>query len=434
MSLRAPLSTCFILYYSLLFSITPVSATTLPESVKLALNSHPDMMIEHLEQDIQGSVLSQVEAAFLPKVMLSLGVGREDSNNTSTRARIGGSEEMERRESALTIKQMLFDGFDTHWQQQGQQAEIEAARFELIHAATSLAVNTIDAHLTLVKARRVFDYHRESVDAHDKISESIKARVKSGKDDRAKVAQVDARLALSMANLEFARATKAQAEVAYKKWVGKKSSAKLESKASADLPSSWSVVRSRLLKSNPLLEAKRLHQEAAEKRQKATNSAYLPSLHFESGASWNDNIDGVSGRNSDAYAMFRLRYDLYQGGARTAVQEQSGLNRQKAELELDKALLGIEAEAEQTWLNYQSLEKRMVFLERYIESALLTRQAYQKQFNIGQRSLIDLLDAENELLQAREQWLDTQVQYRLSSFKIAGLTGHLLSSLTITLD
>lgn len=430
---RALSLVCFRFFFCILFTTVPVSATTLPESVNMALASHPEMLIERLEQDIQGSVLAQVEAAFLPKIALSLGIGREDSNNASTRARIGGSEEMERRESAVTVQQMLFDGFDSHWQQQGQEAEIEAAKFELVHAAASLALKTIDAHLSLVKARKLYEFNRGSFDAHEKISESIKARVKSGKDDRAKVAQVDARLALAMANLETARTARLQAEVAYKKLVGKQPGAKLQSATKVDLPESWEEVRDRLALNNPLLAAKRSHKEAAEKRQKASDSDYMPSLYFESGASWNDNLDGVSGRNSDAYAMFRLRYDLYQGGAMPASRKQAGFARKKAELQLDSALLDVEAEAELAWLSYHSLAKRVVFLERYIESALQTREAYQKQFNIGQRSLIDLLDAESELLQAREQWLDTQVQYRLSAFKLSRMMGALLSSLTVSL-
>ena len=82
-------------------------------SAYTALQTHPKIFISKHDVGASKDQLTIIESAFLPSVSLSLGVGREDSNNASSRAVNGyGSSEMERRESGITISQMLFDGFN----------------------------------------------------------------------------------------------------------------------------------------------------------------------------------------------------------------------------------------------------------------------------------------------------------------------------------
>ena len=176
-----------------------------------------------------------------------------------------------------------------------------------------------------------------------------------------------------------------------------------------------------------------MDEKAARSTAKAAKSTDLPVLLLESGASWNANIDGVQGRDNDAYLMLRLRYNLYTGGADMAAKNQALLLSKKVSYELDDSRRQIKHETDQAWHNYQSNAKRLKYLEDYVEYARLTKDTYQKQASIGQRNLLDLLDAENELQSALRQRLEAQTDGYLSEYRMLNLQGELLAWLAVDL-
>lgn len=409
-------------------------AGTVGDSARQAVMSHPEMLLEITKRDLEYTALAQAESSFLPKLSLSLGIGREDSNNSSTRARSGSSSEMERRESSLSLSQMLFDGFDTHWRVESQQVAIDAARSALLYAASTLALEAIDSHLMLVQVKQQLGYHFQNLQAHEAIAKNTAARVKSGKDDRTKVTQIQARLSLSKANVEQAKNALQREQSRYRELVGQDPGDDLHPASSQwSLPPSLSDFLQQIELDNPLMQARKEQQHAAELLAKASDSSYYPALSFESGASWNDNLDGISGRNSDAFAMLRLRYELYAGGQKSASRQQARLQRQQSAYALDVSRRALRRDAESVWYLHQSNTRREALLLDYVAASLQTKEAYAKQFGIGQRSLIDLLDAENELLAARTALAAAQQQLAFSHYQMLAFNGQLLAALLVSL-
>ncbi len=410
------------------FGSVPLSARTVEETVRLALEANPDILVQEIRQRIESEQLKYVEADFLPKLSLALGIGREDSNNASTRASNGGgSEEMERRESSVTLSQMLFDGFETHWEKNSQETSLEAVEYELRDVMSQVALTAIESHLALAQANLVHQANRRNLEAHERIAEDVSQRVESGKDDRAKMNQIRSRLALSMSNVEAARNAVMDAGASYRQAVGREPDDALSFQSGLfGLPGNLTALWESVNQANPALNAARAAQRAARAQSKASQSTDLPSLYLESGASWNDNLDGISGRNSDAFVMLRMRYDLFQGGARQARKRQAMLRVEQSQAETDVLLRELRRDVETVWNQYQTGSRRLGLLQDYVESAELTREAYTKQFNIGQRNLIDLLDAENEVLSARRLLADARQALYLSKYQILHLQGRLL--------
>ena len=409
---------------------------TLEQSVQLALASHPKLFASRQLLENAQAQLDQVESAFLPKVSLSLGIGREDSNNASSRAANGsGSEEMERRESAITLSQMLFDGFNAENLRQSQLQTVSAEDWALLDVASELALRAIQAHLKVATSNKLLDDHLQNLKVHEQIAKDIGLRVRSGKDDRARVSQISARLSLALANLEAAKSQVMSANADYFREVGHYPGPQLSFHTGLiPLPDNEQALIEKVLSEHPFLRSKLKALEAKAFQEKASDSSNLPSLFLESGASWNANIDAVPGRNSDAYVMLRMRYDLYSGGADRAAQRQTRHATQQVRYELDDLRRELQREASNAWFSYQSNSKRVSFLQDYVESAQTTKVAYDKQFNIGQRSLIDLLDAENELLRAKVQLHEAQENLALAKYQILNLQGNLLSVFNMALN
>jgi len=411
-------------------------ARSISETIQIALSNHPKVSSQQATVSLEAARLGLVESEFLPHVSLGLGIGREDSNNTSTRVLTGaGSDEMERREASVAVSQMLFDGFKTHWQRKSQLDEMSAADWDLKHVSNEVALKAVESHLELSKSNKVLNFNLNNLKAHESIAKNIGLRVKSGKDDQAKVSQVNARMALSRANVEVARNNVMQAISDYWREVGVGPGMKLHFQSHLfRLPDSRVELVDDVMQSNPLINALVKRKRSLLSTAKAENNVDYPTLHLESGASWNANLDGVEGRNSDVYIMLRMRYDIFQGGAGKAAKKQTSLINQTAVFELDDAKREVRRDAEQVWHRYQSSASRVSFLHDYVESALDTLIAYKKQFNIGQRSLIDLLDAENELLRSELQLVDAKKVLYLSKYQILNLQGRLIDALNAAGD
>ena len=408
----------------------------LDQSAYMALRSHPKILISRNNIDVSKQQLTKVESAFLPSISLSLGIGREDSNNASSRAANGyGSSEMERRESAVTVSQMLFDGFNADNLRRSQQETITAEELAYQNLASELALKAIEVHLDVASKNKTLEDHLTNLKVHEKIAKDIGLRVRSGKDDRARVSQISARLSLALANLENAKNQVLSANSNYLREVGELPGKRLSFYGKLfKMPESESELVDSVLSNNIFLHSKLREVVSQKFQEKASISNHLPSLYLESGASWNTNLDAVRGRNSDAFVMLRMRYDLFKGGADSANRRIEKRQTQSLRYELDDLQRALKSEASQAWYSYQSNSKRTNYLQDYVESAQTTKVAYAQQFNIGQRSLIDLLDAENELLKAKSQLHESQQILTLSKYQIIHLQGKLLATLNLDLD
>jgi len=414
-------------------ALQPAHTGSVRDTVALAVNNHPEIQASLLGLRVQRDQLKQVESGFFPQVSLAVGIGREDSNNSSTRVETGrGSDEMERREASLFVNQMLFDGFETYWLRKRQLEDIDAAELAAWHLSSEVALRSIENHLNVAKSNKILNDTIDNLQAHERIAKDIGIRARLGKDDRAKVSQISARLSLSLANLEAAKNKVLQANADYRREVGVMPGKKLHFQDKLfRMPDSQNDFLEDVMASNLLIASKVKTTKSFLAGARAASHSDFPTLNLESGASWNNNIDGVEGRNSDAFIMLRLRYDLFKGGADKAVKRQAQYLNKQARYELDDVRRVIRRDAEQAWFSYQSGSKRVSYLQDYVESAQTTQKAYVKQFNIGQRSLIDLLDAENELLSAKRQLIDAKNNLYLSKYQILNLKGTLLSIISI---
>lgn len=406
---------------------------SMTQSAYLALKSHPKILISKNDVSASQQQLTKSESVFLPRISLSAGIGREDSNNASTRASGGdGSLEMERRESAITLSQLLFDGFSADNLRRSQLEKITAEESAYLHLSSEIALQAIAAHLEVATKNRELNNYLDNLKVHEKIAKNIGLRVRSGKDNRARVSQISARLSLALANLETAKSQVLSANTDYLRTVGEDPAQRLSSsEPSVSMPETETVFLDLVMRDNPFLDSKYKEINAQKFVEKASGASRLPSVYLESGASWNDNLDGVRGRNSDAYIMLRMRYDLFKGGADRADERLAKYQSQSLRYALDDLHREFKQEASRAWFSYQSNLKRINFLHDYVESAETTKVAYEKQFNISQRSLIDLLDAENELLKAKVQLNEVQQALSLSKYQILHLQGKLLSTLSL---
>lgn len=423
------------LYASLLGLTLPILsyANSLEESVRVAIANHPEVRAQIKQHATVRDEEQKAYSRYLPQMLISAGIGPENSENNTTRTVAGGgSETMTRQEAQVLVTQNLFDGFKMQSERAREQARIDAADFELVEVAEDVAIRVTSSYINVVEANLIVENTKANLITHQRIFDQIQMRVRSGADNKANISQIKARLALARSNLETALNNLYDAESEYYEMVGINPPKLMNMPYfSYQLPLSKGQAVNIALENHPTILAGRNEIRAQEHNIEAVEGDYYPNFFVESGASWNEDLDGTEGRNQDAFIMLKMEYNIFQGGFTDASQRQAMSQYERAQYQLDSQLREVRKNIEISWNTYRSAENRVAFLKDYVSSTNETQKAYEQQFRIGQRSLLDLLDSENELLRAKNQLVQAQSQFSLSKYQVLRAQGQLLQALDV---
>jgi adhesin transport system outer membrane protein len=199
------------------------------------------------------------------------------------------------------------------------------------------------------------------------------------------------------------------------------------------LPETLDAAIEKGLANQPVASLAQADVEATLAQRDAAKSRMYPRLDFEVERRWDENIDGTPGDDEDLTAMLRLRYNLFNGGADKARIRQTEHQIGEAQAIQRDAQRQIRESVELSWNAYEILQRQQEYLEKHVRSSEDTRDSYKKQFDIGQRSLLDLLDTENEVFSAKNQLADARIDSEIAKLRILTGTGELLEALEVTL-
>lgn len=411
-------------------------ATTLQEAVQEALNANPEVVASMYLQKAKQEELQQAKSGNHPTVDLNLGVGSESSENTVTKS--VGEEDyltLTRKEAAIVLRQNLFSGYSTTSDVKSASAQADSAGHNVSSVAQNTALNAIDAYLSVLRNTELHELSKQNLAAHEKIFEQIKSRSDSGVGRGADLDQTVGRLALANSNVIADESNLQDSRLNYQRVVGQIPGNNLISPTTADsgLPKSSGEAEDIAKTNHPALKSAESDIKSILAEQQGTRSANYPTVDLVLAGGWNENLDGVEDDNNDYSAMLQLRYNIYSGGRDSARTKQSAhLLSQSKEIRSQVRRQVMES-LHMSWNAYQSIDKQQVYLKQHLDASVKTREAYRKQFTIGQRSLLDLLDTENELFSANRSMVIAKYDRLMSQYRVLSGMGKLVQELGVTI-
>jgi adhesin transport system outer membrane protein len=409
-----------------------VSADTLQDAVKATIDTNPTVLAAINERKAVAEEVNQVKAGYYPTIDLAIGTGWELTNSPATRSRGDGEVHLNRDEASVQLRQMLFDGMATSSEVRRTKAKTNSRAFGVSTAAENTALDAVEAYLNVLRQQKLVDLANANLEAHERVDEQISLRSERGVGRKSESQQSAGRLALANANLVAEQSNLDDAETTYLRIVGL-SATELEDPESPLplIPESVEAAIAVAINNHPTLKIAESDVQSAYAQHDSAKAAYFPRVDFELGATSNHDIDGVEGTNRDVTAMVRLRYNLLNGGRDTARRaETAHLINQAAEIR-NNTHRQVEESVRLSWTAFQTVNNQMGFFEQHVESSERSRDAYQQQFNLGQRTLLDLLDSENELFVARTSLVNAQYDQLFAMYRILNSTGGLLEGLKV---
>ncbi|HJQ61821.1 MAG TPA: TolC family protein, partial [Burkholderiales bacterium] len=282
-----------------------------------------------------------------------------------------------------------------------------------------------------LKNRELVGYAKENLAAHQKTFNQVKLRSDKGVGRRADLDQIDARLALAISNLASAESNLRDSEIAYLKVVGKAPVNLTAPGVPQNVPRSVDEAVKIGWENHPVLKSAQADVDAAQAQREIARSFLAPRVELEASYSNNRNIDGLDGPNRDRMLMLWLKWNAFRGGFDYYRLKETGLQINEATEIARNTNRQVEAAVRLAYNAFATARDRLPSLERYVKSSDTTRVAYASQFDIGQRTLLDLLDSENEYFTARSTYTNGKFIEMVARYRILNAMGLLLSTLDV---
>ncbi|NCF04316.1 MULTISPECIES: TolC family outer membrane protein [Kosakonia] len=413
-----------------LLLLKSANATTLEQAVKDAILWHPDVSASSNRRYSAEQDLRAARGGYYPSVELSAGTGWERTDNSTTRAEGYHQRDLQRNESSISVTQNLFSGFATRSEVARQTATVNSRAWTVLDTSETTALTAIQAYLDVLRGRQMVLLAEDNLKNHERIFDQITLRTEQGVGRQADYEQAEARLAQARNNLLTEQTNLDDSLANYQSVVGKEAD-DLTLPAKSAIPDSLEAARKVMLQNSPLLKQADEDVEATRQQYEAAKSRFYPSVNLEVARTMDDNIDGTRGHNQEWQAMVRMSYNLYNGGSDKAALMSDAYKMKEAQDVKNNALRQLNEELRLSWNALQNAEKQVPIAKDYADRSKTVRTAYQEQFSLGDRSLLDMLDSENEVFTAQRRYVELQFIEMFTTYRINARTGTLLKTLNI---
>ena len=305
----------------------------------------------------------------------------------------------------LSLTQNLFNGFDTTYQQEQTEARLRSALFEIFDTADNIALDVVQAYVDVLRQHKLVELADKNVSNHERILAQIRERSESGVGRRSELQQTEGRVARAHASLIAQQNNLQDAESRLHEVLGRY--VVVTRLQDPELPQHPGRTLDELidlaLQNHPAIKVASFNVEAALADSSRARSNNYPKLDLQLAKEIGNDISGLEGNLDETRVVLNLSYNLYRGGADRATERKKISAVHQNQEFARKVQRQVINTLRLAWAADQSLQQQMSFLRAHIEKSRETVESYGEEFFIGQRDLIDLLNAENELNSAQNQ-------------------------------
>lgn len=403
---------------------------TLKESISEALNTNPVVQERLKNYRATQQDLNIAESEYYPKIDIRATAGVNYAGERYDHVR---NIDYTNYESSLQLTQNLFDGFGTMHKVDYQEARILAAAYNYVEKSNDIAFKMTNAYLNVLRSYELLETAKENVQINEDIYAKVKDLYDSGLTTNSEVQKVQASLSLARSNLTVQKTNSKDVEYNFKRILGRMPDRSEMKRPSFDFPMPESIERAAMysIKHNPSLLVSRYNIKGAQALWKQRDKEFYPKLDLEVNQFYNDSHIDTNGfdQPDDRFrARLVLTYNLFSGGKDKAeFQKNISKIAQETEIKRDLKRQVIEG-LELSWNAYENISKQLVDLRKYSKFSEETLKLNEQEYDLGRRSLLDLLSSQNDVINSRTQIITAQYDYLFAKYRILDAMGLLVTA------
>ena len=420
---------------AVLASLPVIAAAQLPEplteAARKAVVTNPEVQARWNAFRASEAERDVARGGYFPRVDLLAGVGHEKLRRPGQ-----GTDSYERHGAELSLNQMVYDGFYTR----NQVARLGFARltryYEVLEASEGAALEAVRAYADVQRYRDLVALAKQNYVEHKQVYDQIAERTTAGVGRRVDLEQASGRLALAESNLLTEVSNLHDVSARYLRIVGETPPEALPAfpqTVSAELlPGSVNEALGAALNASPALNAAVENVRAGQAEVDSRRAANQPRLDLRARQAVTSNLDGIDGESREGVVELVLSYNLFRGGADQARIRQAAEELNVARDLREKVCRDPRQTLTIAYNDTQRLTEQLGYLDQHQLSIEKAREAYRNQFDIGQRTLLDLLDTENEYFQARRAYVNARYDQGIAQARSLAGMGRLMQALQVS--
>jgi len=401
-------------------------AFTVNDAINQAVHTNPNVGEARANRRATEAELGQSQGALLPQVRLQASAGPEKLNRYIVPPPTGNDTWRRSNEGSVVVRQLLFDGFASLNQIWRQAARVDAAAFRVHERSELIALDAVEAYLDVVRYFRLIALAEENLAVHRRIRSNVEARFSGGRAGEGDQQQAFERVSAAEATLAEFRASYDQARAKYRRVVGLEPYNLRFPGRLAGMPGSKDIALAAALRGNPTVKAAEADVEAARYNFRSTAGAFVPNVYFEGRALRGENSIIYDGVRDEYSAKVTVAWDVFRGGQdawrRTETAERM-IEQTERHARLQRDTL---ESIDKAWAARTITAERVAALIREVEAAKRVVTAYWKEYELGQRTLIDLLNSQNQLFNANVSLVSSRSVTVFADYQLLAAMGNLL--------
>ncbi|MCR5257637.1 MAG: TolC family protein [Desulfovibrio sp.] len=383
-------------------------------------------------RDVLEHELDRARAGFGPRVDVEAAGGWGILSDSTTRARDLDDNYWGQVRLSAKLVQPIWDGFATRSRVRAAQATLDSVKHRVFDNATSLSLDGIIAHINLLRCRHLLQLAQDNVSIHERILGQAKDRAAVGADTQADESQAQSRYQRALSTLEEYKDNLRVAEDTFTRLTGLPAEARLEPVSMPpEIYKDTKTVFDEALQSNPKLEAYMKDVKVQTANRELARAAFFPTINFEAGPNYPARVGGTDRWTYSFDVLFTLRWNIFNSGADVAEYKAGSARIRQARQIYYNFIDDLKLDIDTTWSNYLAAQEQYKHYTQAMEYNKFTLNAYNEQFLIGQRTLLDVLDSENELFNSSSQAETAKSNVLIGAWRMLALSGRMLPKMNI---
>ncbi|MFC5069434.1 TolC family protein [Flaviflagellibacter deserti] len=413
-------------------SPSAVHAITLREALTATLYSNPQIGQAVENREAIEFELRQARGLFLPSIDLDASTGAQRLDNESRRLTSIEDDDLYPRDVGITVSQKLFDGGARRAERDRQASRVDGASFRVLERSETLGLQVIREYIEIILQGEILGEARENLKFHQSIQADVSDLVAGGKLTDADRQQVDERLLASRVRSEQAAEDLEAAKIRFVTLVGRPiGNWAMPGSVVRSIPKTLDEAVALGRSNNPRIQAAIADISAAEASVNAARAEYSPKVYVEGAARTGMEINGDDGRTTDYQVRLAARWNLYRGGIDSAAEQEQIRRASEARLAMHQAHREVEEAVRISWDRRARQAAQAVLLQQQSAENSRLVESYRSQLDLGQRSLLDVLDAQNTEYNVAILAKTARYAARFAEYRLLAATGILLKTMDL---
>ncbi|WP_163271963.1 TolC family outer membrane protein [Chelativorans alearense] len=408
---------------ALVLAPVPASAETIEGALAKAYQNNSSLNASRAGVRVTDEDVAIAKSGLRPRISATGSLQLRSTDGTEIRT----------GEFGINLQQPIFDGFQTRNNTRAAEAQVRAANESLRNEELNTLFDAASAYMDVIRDRQISVFRARNLEFLEEQVRSARSRFEVGEGTRTDVAQAEASRQAALAQLSAARAQVDASAATYRELVGEEpGTLKMPSPLTRLLPSSLEQAVGLALAQHPAIVARQHQVDAAAFSVKAREGTLLPNLSATAGLSRNyqDPSQGLDGdTTSDSASIgLTLTVPIYQGGEASARVRQSKESLGQARINVDVTRDTVRQAITSAWTQYRAAVESVSANRELVNAAQLALNGVIEERDVGQRTTLDVLDAQADVIDAQIDLVESQRNVVVASYAIVSAMGRLSPS------